>query len=114
MTPAARKRLALLAGIAEIKATRAKAEAATELRQVQDRQADIDRLRKRKAAIEPALQDPATALQAARWMVGCEADLQARSRDMANARASLEVARDRARYEEGRRQVLDKLSGQAS
>ena len=47
-------------------------------------------------------------------MVGCEADLQARSRDMANARASLEVARDRARYEEGRRQVLDKLSGQAS
>ena len=114
MTSAARKRLALLAGIAEIKATRAKAEAATELRQVQDRQADIDRLRKRKAAIAPALQDPATALQAARWMVGCEADLQARSRDMANARVSLEVARDRARYEEGRRQVLDKLSGQAS
>lgn len=114
MSPAKRKRLQLLAEIAEIKATRAKAHAADELQKVQQNKADLDRVNARKAAISPALQDPATALQAARWMTGCDARVQAMSRDMAMARAGLEDARDRARYEEGRRQVLARLSGQAS
>lgn len=114
MKPIDAKRLALLTEIAEIKATRAKSAAAARLRHLQELEKQrLDFLRKR-ARVQPGLTDPATAAQTARWMTGFEARMRDLSAETARAMAGAETARDAARFEEGRRQVLSKLGRQAS
>lgn len=108
------KRLALLTQIAEIKATRAKAAAAARLRHVQALETQRSDFVQMKARVQPGLADPATAAQTARWMAGYDAKMQDLSAESARARVGAEAARETARFEEGRRQVLSKLGPQAS
>jgi len=108
------KRLALLTQIAEIKSTRAKAAAATRLRHLQALETQRSDIIEKKSKVQLGLFDPATAAQTARWMTGFDKKMQDLSAETARARVGAEMARDSARFEEGRRQVLSKLGDQAS
>jgi len=108
------KRLALLTQIAEIKATRAKAAAATRARHVQALETQRVEIMQKKLDVQPGLLDPATAAQTGRWMTGFEERMRDLSAETARARAGAETAKEAARFEEGRRQVLAKLGRQAS
>lgn len=108
------RRLALLTQIAEIKATQAKAAAATRLRHLQALETRRSDLMEKKLQVRPGLLDPATAAQTARWMAGFDTRMRDLSAEAARSRVGAEEARDLARFEEGRRQVLSKLGDQAS
>jgi len=108
------KRLALLTQIAEIKATRAKAAAAARLRHLQALEMQRSEIVQMKSRVQPGLADPAVAAQTARWMAGFDAKMRELSAKTARARVGVETEREKARFEEGRRQVLSKLGNQAS
>lgn len=108
------KRLALLIEIADIKATHAKASAARNLRVLQALENQTNELKRQKATILGTSHDPESALVASRWVLACDIRIREFSGRMATARATYETARTHARFEEGRRQVLSKLKGQAS
>lgn len=113
MTPRG-KRLVQLALLARVKADIAKAGAAETRRSLDALNAGAACLRAERSVIAGQTADPADAMTAARWLSACDAKLRVLALKEASLRADHEIRLDRARQAEGRRQVLTRLSDQAS
>ena len=113
MTPR-RKKLAQLARLARVKADIAKVGAAETRRSLDALNAEAACLRAERSVIAGQTADPADAMTAARWLSACDAKLRVLALKEASLRADHEIRLDRARQAEGRRQVLTRLSDQAS
>lgn len=103
-----------LAQIAELKATLARGEAANARAAADGLAMKIRHLQDNRRSIAAKTPDPATARAHAAWLRHCDGALRDLRGQEARVRAELEGKLDRARYEEGRRQVLEKLKSQAS
>lgn len=113
MTPR-RKKLAQLARLARVKADIAKAGAAETRRSLDALNVEAACLQAERSVIVGQTADPADAMTAARWLSACDAKLRVLALKEASLRADHEIRLDRARQAEGRRQVLTRLSDQAS
>ncbi|WP_420396204.1 hypothetical protein [Nioella sp.] len=108
------KKLERLSQIAELKATLAKGEAARAGATTEGLAMKIRHLQSERRTMASEPPDPATARTHAAWLRHCDGALRDLRGEEARARTLLEGKLDRARYEEGRRQVLEKLKSQAS
>lgn len=109
-----RSKLARLAEIAELKATLAKGGASQVLAEAESMSEQIKDTQDARHTMASHTPDPANARAHAAWMRQCDQTLRDLRSEQARVRVRLDVELDKARYEEGRRQVLDKLKTQAS
>lgn len=107
-------KLARLAQIADLKATMAKGHAAQVLAEVKALSERARNVREDHQTMAAQTPDPATAHAHAAWLRHCDQTLRTLRAEEARIRARLDAKLDTARYEEGRRQALEKLKSQAS
>lgn len=103
-----------LAQIADLKAAIAKGAAAKVKADADALAARINTLRDDRQAMALVTPDPASARAHGAWLRHCDQQLRSLRAEQARAKAVLDSKLDRARYEEGRRQALDRLKTQAS
>ena len=107
-------KLARLTALATLRANHAKAEAAAAAAPVRRLEARIAELRRQRASRSADPPSPATARAHTAWLRDCDRQLRALTGQLAHARAEWATQIDRARFEEGRRQVLQRMGRQAS
>ncbi len=104
-----KKRLEMLSEIATLKADLAKFKAAeTVVKEARIKEAREEVLNRAKAA-KNAGDTPENALLTNRFLGLCDQDLRVLNSELARARVDLDKRLRTARFEEGRRQVIDKL-----
>jgi hypothetical protein len=103
-----------LAHLADLKATLAKSGAAQVAAEADALSGRIRIALEDRRAMAAQTPDPITARAHATWLRHCDQTLRALRSEQARLRVRLDAGLDRARLEEGRRQVLEKLKHQAS
>jgi hypothetical protein len=109
-----RRKLERMEQIAQLKATLAKGDAARTRAEADALLEGVSRLQQERRAMAAQTPDPATARAHAAWLRHCDQSLRTLRAEQARQRVRLDAELDRARYEEGRRQALEKLKTQAS
>lgn len=107
-------KLTRLAQIAALKATLAKGDAARILAEADALSQRIDTEQDARRERAGQMPEPAIAHAHAAWLRQCDQTLRSLRSEQAQIRVRLDVELERARYEEGRRQILETLKGQAS
>ncbi len=107
-------RLKPLLQIAETRASLAISDAATARRKKDATAAELSRLQGSRQEILATANTPEVARVATKWLIHYELRTVDLTAKLARLQAELDSALDKARQEEGRRQVLKKIEGQAS